>query len=305
MTESGIRLAVIGVEGGWSSERLADAVAQRTGERRLIDPAHLVADLDRRSLKYGDLDLLEFDGLVVKKLGGQYSPDLLDRLELLRFAEASGVRVFSRPDAIGRLIDRLTCTVTLRAAGIPMPPTVVTEDVAQAADVVRRFGATVVKPLYTTKARGMRVLQPSANLGAELAEYQAAGNPVFYLQKRIDLPGRDLGVVFLGGEYLGTYARVAGDKSWHTSTSHGGKYAACEPGDDVIRLARYAQSLFGLDYTSVDIAETPDGPVVFEVAAFGGFRGLRDACGVDAAAKLAEYCVTRIADASRPLQRSK
>lgn len=305
MTESDIRLAVIGVEGGWSSERLADAVAERTGERCLVDPAHLVADLDKRSLMVGGLDLLQFDGLVVKKLGATYSPDLLDRLELLRFAEASGVRVFSRPDVIGRLLDRLSCTVTLRAAGIPMPPTVVTENPAQAADVVRRFGETVVKPLYTTKARGMRVLKPSAKLGDELAQYQSEGNPFFYLQKRIDLPGRDLGIVFLGGEYLGSYARVAGDKSWHTSTSRGGKYAACEPGDDIIRLAHDAQELFDLDFTSVDVAETADGPVVFEVAAFGGFRGLLEACGIDAAQKLADYCVTRIADASRHLERSQ
>lgn len=305
MAESDIRLAVIGVEGGWSSERLADAVAERTRERCLVDPAHLVADLDQRSLTYRGSDLLHFDGLVVKKLGATYSPDLLDRLELLRFAEAAGVRVFSRPDAIGRLLDRLSCTVTLRAAGIPMPPTVVTEDAARAADVVRQFGETVAKPLYTTKARGMRVLKPSATLGEELAEYQAEGNPFFYLQKRIDLPGRDLGIVFLGGEYLGGYARVAGDKSWHTSTSRGGKYAACHPGDEIIRLAYEAQKLFDLDYTSVDVAETDDGPVVFEVAAFGGFRGLLDACGIDAAQKLADYCVTRITDASRSFERSK
>ena len=40
--------------------------------------------------------------------------------------------------------------------------------------------------------------------------------------------------------------------------------------------------------------ETPDGGfTVLEVSAFGGFRGLLDACGVDAAPLLAEAALRR------------
>jgi ribosomal protein S6--L-glutamate ligase len=52
--------------------------------------------------------------------------------------------------------------------------------------------------------------------------------------------------------------------------------------------------VFGLDFTSVDIAETDQGPVVFEVSAFGGFRGLLEGCNIDAAAAYAGHMVKEL-----------
>jgi ribosomal protein S6--L-glutamate ligase len=44
----------------------------------------------------------------------------------------------------------------------------------------------------------------------------------------------------------------------------------------------------------VDVALTKDGPYVFEVSAFGGFRGLFQARGIDAAAMYADYAMGRV-----------
>ena len=49
-------------------------------------------------------------------------------------------------------------------------------------------------------------------------------NPMMYIQRKLDLSGRDLGMVFLGGKYLGTYARVSQDDSWNTTIHSGGRY---------------------------------------------------------------------------------
>ena len=68
-----------------------------------------------------------------------------------------------------------------------------------------------------------------------------------------------------------------------------------EPGQDIIDLAHKAQALFGLDFTCVDVVETTDGPQVYEVSAFGGFRGLLEANGLDAAALYADYVLRKIA----------
>ena len=65
----------------------------------------------------------------------------------------------------------------------------------------------------------MLVLRADNEPGALRAEVEAFAkkNPVMYLQQLIDIPSsRDLGVVFLGGEYLATYARVSGG-SWSGS----------------------------------------------------------------------------------------
>lgn len=289
-----MKIGVVGTKGGWSSELLADAVAERTGFRLLVDMEETSLDLHNGHLWYDGVDLRTLDGLVIKKIGARYSPLLLDRLELLRFVAESGVPVFSSPLAIMRTLDRLSCTVTLRLGGIPMPPTVITESPAEALAAVERFGSAVFKPLYTSKARGMEVIDDGPDALARIADFHAH-NPVMYIQQKIDIPGRDLGIVFLGGQYLTTYARCSTDaSSWNTTTASGGKYAPAQPEPELIDLARRAQALFGLDFTCVDVVETAQGPLVFEVSAFGGFRGILEACGMDAAGLYADYVLEKI-----------
>lgn len=300
-----MRIAVVGIHGGWSSERLADAVAEAAGERILVDLDRARLDLAAGKLLCPDqdgrvVDLCAVDGLCVKKVAGGYAPHMIDRLEMLRVATARGVRAFSDPERILRLVDRLACTVTLSCAGMPLPPTTITEDADEALDAVRAYGRAVLKPLFTSKARGMALIDAEAldagELCAAIAGFKAA-NPVMYIQRAVDLRGQDLGVCFLGGEYLGTYARRKAEgagAAWSTSTVSGGRYAPFDPPADIVELAHRAQAPFGLDFTCVDVALTEAGPYIFEVSAFGGFRGLLAARGIDVARLFAERVVREL-----------
>jgi len=290
------KIGVIGIAGKWSTEALADAVEARTGHRLVIEMGDVNLDLERQRLLFHEQDLCQLDALIVKKISASYDPNTLDRLELLRVAEQAGVRVFSGAVNILRLIDRLSCTVTLRNAGIPMPATRVTEDIGAAVAAVEDFGSAVFKPLYSTKARGMCVIDADrdrSEIEHEVLAFQAE-NPMMYIQQKVELPGRDLGMVFLGGEYLGSYARVSQDDAWNTTIHSGGRYAAYTPPDAVIELAQRAQALFDLDFTTVDVAETNAGPIVFEVSAFGGFRGALEGIGIDAAGLYAEHVLRQL-----------
>ena len=288
-----MKIGVVGTKGGWSSELLADALGTRTGYRLLVEPERIRLDLPSGRALFEDTDLSQLDGLVIKKIGARYSPDLLDRLEILRFLSERGLPVLSDPLRILRVLDRLSCTITLQAAGIPMPPTSITEDVDQALAAVEEYGEAVFKPLYTSKARGMFVLRPGPEARRIIEDY-AREFPIMYIQKTVDLRGRDLGVTFLVGEYLTTYARCTQNGAWNTTTVSGGKYAPFDPPAGIIDLAKKAQDLFGLDFTCVDVALTDDGPYVFEASAFGGFRGLLEARGLDAAGLYADHVLARV-----------
>ena len=291
------KIAVVGTPGKWSTEALADAVEAATGFRLVIDMQDVCAELDTGTLRYHDWKLTDLDAVVVKKISEVYSPASLDRLEMLRMLERSGVRVFSRVGAMQPLIDRLSGTMALYKAGIPLPPTRVTESRAAAVSAVWDFESAVFKPLYSTKARGMTVIDTHDGPGSMQQAIEAfhRTHPVMYIQKRLHLPGQDLGMVFLGGEYLGTYARVGRAGAWNTTILSGGHYQAYEAGDDLIELASRAQAIFGLDFTTVDVAETEQGPVVFEVSAFGGFHGALKGIGVNVAERYVAYVLKELA----------
>ncbi len=291
-----LKIGVVGIPGKWSTEALADAIEQATGFRLVIDMAQVKLDLQTQTLDYHAQDLSQLDGLIIKKISEIYNPNILDRLELLRIAQAQGVKIFSAPEKILRLIDRLSCTVTLRQANIPMPATIVTEDCEQALQAVHQFGEAVFKPLYSTKARGMQLLdkqQSEEELIQTIQDYRQY-HPMMYIQQKIALPGKDLGLVFLDGKYMGCYARQGSKNAWNTTIQSGGRYQPFTPPDDYIALAKRAQDLFGLDFTTVDLAETDAGPVIFEVSAFGGFRGALEGAGIDAAAAYSQHVIKQI-----------
>ena len=290
------KIGVIGIPGGWSSEAVADALARKTGFRLLVEMDRVRYDSERNSCFFGDLNLLDLDGLIIKKIGPRYSADHLQRLDLLRLLASRGLPVFSDPGAVSRCLDRMSCTLTLRLGGIPMPPTTMTEDIDVAEAAVHEYGLAVFKPLFTSKARGMKILESNdPNLRDRIGEFKGLGNSVLYIQKKIPIPGRDLGVAFLRGEYIGAYARVTNGTSWNTTTANGGTYEAAKPTEDIIDLARRAQALFHLDFTCVDVVESDAGPLVFEVSALGGFRGLQEAQGIAMADRIVDHALERIA----------
>lgn len=290
------KIAVVGTKNGWSSEILADTVSEITGQRILVEMEQVCLDLGQNRAWAKEVDLTSLDALMIKKVGSRYSPDLLDRLEMLRYIHNSGVPVFSSPERLIRVVDRLSCTITMRNAGIPMPATTITEDIEAALEAVNNYGQAVVKPLFTSKARGMLLLERGPEAAVALETYQK-DHSVFYIQKRIHIQEHDLGVAFLGGRYLTTYARKKNNEAWNTTIRSGGTYAAVDPPDGIIALAQKAQALFGLDFTCVDIAMTESGPVVFEVSAFGGFRGIRETRNMDPAKLYTEYVLKRIGHA--------
>jgi tetrahydromethanopterin:alpha-L-glutamate ligase len=207
--------------------------------------------------------------------------------------EASGVPVWSAPDRLEIAVDRYRMTVELVRAGLPVPETVITEDLGEAAATVERFGAAVLKPLFTSKGRGMLRLDAALDVPRILERHRAENADPFYLQRFVKHPGRDLGVAVLDGRCLGAYWRIAGDGQWMTTVLSGGRYAPADPPAEALALAERAAQHFGLLFTGVDLIEGDEGFTVLEVSAFGGFRGLLDGCGVDAAPRLAEAVLAR------------
>lgn len=290
------RVAIIGTPGKWSTDVLADHLEARTGFRCVVDMAEVVMELETGQLRYGDLLLNDLDGVIIKKVSETYSPAADDRVRMLGTLEADGVRCFSRPAEISRLINRLEGTAALASGGIRLPATRVTENTEAALVALKEFGKAILKPLYSTKARGMVVLDATHDEAINRRELEAFKDRygLFYLQQFVHLGGQDLGMVFIGGEYVCTYARVSADNTWNTTIHSGGKYQAYDASPELIDLGRRAQACFGLSFTTVDIALTDEGPVVFEVSAFGGFSGALKGCGLDAAAILSDYVLAEL-----------
>jgi len=294
-SKKALNIGVIGIRGAWSTESLSAQLVRKGVGGAVLELNEICYDLNNYKFYHNHHQLDAFDGFILKKLGANYSPALLDELEMLELLERRGYTFFSSPQKVRRMISRLSCTVHLRDNDIPMPPTFITESLEDAVDWVEDNGTAVLKPLYSTKARGMSLLTNRDEARVAIEQMFAKGERIIYLQQKYDLSGSDYGLIFLGGQYIGAYARVGDGSTWHTSTYQGAKYAPYTPPQSFIDLAEKAQRPFGLDFTCVDVADTVEvGPVVFEVSAFGGYKGLYESTGLDASDMLTDYAIKKL-----------
>jgi len=292
------RIAVVGIPGGWSSEKLKEAFLEEGAEAFLVPYDAIAASLPSLKVCLGSEDALSIDAVVVKKLGDSSDITLTERVAQLKAIQSLGTPVFSPPEAIEAAIDRMRMTLRLALAGVPMPKTLITERPEDVLNFLMEVQEAVIKPLFTSKARGMLRVglgKPEAEKGALEAWKQTHG-PFFYAQEFVPAKGmRDIGVMFLGGEFLKAYARVAKEGSWKTTTIEGGHYEPYDLPGPAFEVAKQAERVFGLSYAGVDLVEGPNGFLVYEVSAFGGFRGLHEAYGLNAARLFAGYVLRSLA----------
>jgi len=286
-----LRVGVCGIPGKWSTEQLRIALEACGCEPVVFAAAECAIDLPPGAVWHRGADLGQLDAVIVKKLGSTTDPLAPSRVHVLRQLEIRGVAVFSPARAIADAQDRYRMTQRLSEGNIPIPRTIVAETAEEAEEAVRRWGRAVIKPLFTSKGKGMVVLTADAPLGTALRQWQREWRMPFYVQEYVPHAGRDLGVAVLAGRVLGAYYRVARQDTWLTTTSAGGYYETCPVTPEIERLALRAAEVFGLTFTGVDLVEGPDGYLAYEVSAFGGFGGLWRTQGIDAARLYAEHVV--------------
>jgi tetrahydromethanopterin:alpha-L-glutamate ligase len=279
-----MRVAVAGIPGAWSSERMCHALQERGIESFVFSLGDCLHDLATGRVTLDERDLGDLDGIVIKKLAPQDSAVARLRLHMLRSLESQGVRIFSRAEVIERAMDRYGMNRELAAAGLPLPHTIAFETAEGLSAAIETLGDAIVKPIYTSKGRSMF----RARSGEPIPEWDPA-NGRWLAQRFVDGPGRDIGACVLGGKYVGAFYRVAPEGKWMTTTLSGGHYEHCDLDTEGREIAVRAANLFGLDYTVVDLVKGKKSYQLYEVSAFGGFRGLWTANQMDVAALYAKY----------------
>ena len=289
-----MKIWVAGIPGAWSSQKLASSLQELGANSKVFPLSECSLDLSQGKVLWKGRDLSRLDGVIVKKLGDVIDPRSRHRINLLHQLSHLGVPIFSPPDAIEKANNRYRMTLQLSQAGAPIPKTFVSESVEGVIEKVEQWGQAVLKPVFTSKGRGMLLLERGGVDPTTLRQWRDSWGFPFYLQKYIQ-SDFDVGIAVLDGETIGSYKRTGGE-SWQTTTREGGHYETFDPDAEMIQVALNAAGAFDLDYTVVDIVPEGENYLVYEVSAFGGFTGLKKTRDIDAAKLYGSYVVNRIRD---------
>lgn len=177
------------------------------------------------------------------------------------------------------LRDRRSWQAALASADVPLPPAVTVEHWAEVLD--HAGGERVVAKAFTGPGRGSQVV---TGTGRTLPGEAPFPGP-YLVEERLPADGTDR-KLYLAGDSVRGLLKPSTLDGPHTTSG-----TPFEPEPAQVALAREVQATVGVHVLGVDLLETPAGPVVVDVNAFPGFRGVREA-----AALVTEHLVEHLAD---------
>ena len=271
------RIAIITDDPGWHGKQLKRAFVRRGYAADYLSLTDCRIDLGNAS----GVAIPGFErelpaGVFVRGVPGGTLEQVILRLDFLHLLPLLGVPVYNSVRAIEKSVDKAMTSLLLHRAGIPTPPTWVTESESQARALLMRENALghelVLKPLFGSQGTGLKRLVSPADLPPG-EDYRR----VYYLQRYI---GGQMGawedyrVLVVGGSSRAAMTRQGA--SWINNVAQG---AACKPAPvdpELSRLAEDAARALDMDYAGVDLMRDPEGRLcVLEVNSIPAWRGLQ------------------------------
>lgn len=293
---SGPRICILGEPGDGHARKLVKHFSQ------------MGANATITSLRDCNFDTTARHGLTIKGMNGEL-PDAVfvrtipagsfeavtKRLGILHALRECGVLVWNDARAVERCVDKSMTSFLLQQAGIPTPPTWTVERQETALQILAtalQGGPVVLKPLFGSQGRGLRLLKKEQDLPPPEA---VAGT--YYLQRFIaaaDDNFHDYRVFVINGRALAAMSRH--NSQWITNVKQGGRPCIVLPDPELHALAVRAAEAVGTSYCGVDIIRTADGaPLVLEVNSMPAWSGLQKVIKLDIARELAAALLDAIA----------
>ncbi|MGA7987881.1 MAG: lysine biosynthesis protein LysX [Candidatus Dormiibacterota bacterium] len=256
---------------------LRDALEHRGLEVEVVDDRELTLTLDRPNRRW--------DVVLERSLSQTRG------LALLRVLESWGVPTVNHHAVAAVCASKLDTSALLDAAGIPTPATAIAFSPDAARRAAEDLGYPVVlKPV--TGSWGRLLARINDRDAAEaLFEHKAVlGGPehsIFYLQRHVDKPGRDIRAFVVGDDVICAIYRESGH--WVTNTARGASARNCTVDGALRDLCLRAASAVGGGVLAIDLLEDGARLLVSEVNATMEFRNSIDVTGVDIPGRVAGH----------------
>lgn len=244
---------------------------------------------DKHEIVQDKTDLSKMEMLLVLDIGAKDIGTFFNRVGLLSALTEMGVRIVNSVSSILLMRNKAETMRRLISAGLPVPETLITESIDDAASFVKSHFPCVLKPITGFGGLGVQLIEREFDL-ENIYDYlkfhsQMFGKGAYLLQEYIKSPGYDIRALVLGDEVITTMKRVGGEGI--TNNIHSGGVPTKNTIDVTDLSIRSAKSVKG-HIVGVDIIPDEEGQLwVLEANATPGWNGLQQVTDFDISARIA------------------
>jgi len=275
----------------WCSSRLKEAFARQNVEPvafRFDDVTARIGSTPEFSLR--EINILhELSAILVRPIGRGSLDEIIFQMDGLHKLARHGLPIINPPAAIEKAVDKYYALALLSEHGLPVPRTVVTENVREAMRAFRDFGGeAVIKPVFGSRGIGVARIRDE-DIAERVMRTLRFYRHVLYVQEFISHGTQDIRTFVIGGRVVAGIHRIS--TSWKTNVSRGAMPKHFQVDPEVEALAVKAASTLGCKISGVDIMESEKGLLVHEVNSQPGWKGLQTTTNVKIADEIAAFVI--------------
>ncbi len=247
--------------------------------------------VDFHKITIDDKDLSKLDAIIVMDLGANDIGAFFNRVGLLSALAEMGVEVINPVSSILLMRNKSETLRKLVSKRLPVPRTLITESIEDAAKFISKNAPCVLKPITGFGGEGVQLIERDFDL-EHVYDYlkfhsQIFGKGAYLLQDLVKNPGFDIRVLVVDGEVIASMQRH-GDGALVTNIHSGG--IPKKNDIDVSNIAIAAAESVKARVAGVDIIPDLDGNYwILEVNATPGWRGLQKVTEYDITEKIVEH----------------
>lgn len=285
----------------YSTKRLVAAIKARGHQAYVIDTLRCYMNITSRkpSIHYKGIELKNFDA-VIPRIGASIT---FYGAAVVRQFEMQGVFCVNESVAITRARDKLRCLQLLSRKGVGLPITGFAHSPDDVQDLIKMVGGP---PLV------IKLLEGTQGIGVVLTETQKATESVIeaflglkaniLIQEYIkESRGEDLRCFVIDGKVVAAMKRQAVAGEFRSNLHRGGSPSLTKINAAERNMAIKAAKITGLNVAGVDVLRSERGPLIMEVNASPGLKGIETITKRDIAGMIVEFIENNVHRTNRTL----
>ncbi|MEM7101165.1 MAG: 30S ribosomal protein S6--L-glutamate ligase [Pseudomonadota bacterium] len=275
----------------YSTRRLLEAGLQAGHDVRVIDHVRCFMDItsDKPTVHYRDEEFgpHDFDA-VIPRIGASVT---FYGCAVVRQFEMMGVYCVNESVAITRARDKLRSLQLLSRRGVGIPVTSMANSPDDVAGLIREVGGAplVIKLLEGTQGIGVVLAETRKAAESVIQAFMGINSSILVQEFIGEAGGSDVRAFVVGGRVIAAMQRQAPEGEFRSNLHRGGKASLVRLTKEERETAVRAARVMGLNIAGVDMLRAERGPLVMEVNASPGLRGIEEATGRDIAGLIISF----------------
>lgn len=273
-----------------STQRIAQEAQAKGHYVELIDHTQCSVKLEANGSKifFGAEDITkEFDA-IIPRIGTKvtrHGAGIVKQFEIHK--------VFTTAKAIGiiRARNKVRTLQIMNRKGVPIPQTLFSINPYNIEDQLRLLGGApvIIKLQEGTQGMGVILAESKKSAKSIIDTFYKMDTNILLQQFIAEANGEDIRVIVIGNKVVASMKRSSGLDEFRANVHRGGLPQAVKITPKEADIAINATKYLGLGVAGVDIIRSNKGPVLIEVNASPGLKGIETATKVNVAKKIIEY----------------